>query len=74
MGRAETIPGILATAAERNRDGVWLRTDEGTLTFGGAVAHFGVLAERLREVGVQSIASSVVVSAFRRLATRSRVE
>src|SRR5215475_1778500 len=32
---AETIPGLLNAAAERSPGAVWLRTDDGTLTFGG---------------------------------------
>jgi len=30
---AETIPGLLAAAADRDAGGTWLRTDDGTLTF-----------------------------------------
>ena len=34
----ETIPGLLAAAVDRDAGATWLRTDEGTLTFGGASA------------------------------------
>ena len=33
----DTIPALLLRAAERDPDGVWLRTDDGQLTFAGAV-------------------------------------
>jgi carnitine-CoA ligase len=49
---AGTIPGLLAAAAERDGDGIWVRSDDGTLTFGGAVATVGLTAEALRAVGV----------------------
>jgi crotonobetaine/carnitine-CoA ligase len=49
---AQTIPELLAAAAQRDPDGVWLRTDEGTLTFAGAAAQVGRLARRLRESGI----------------------
>jgi crotonobetaine/carnitine-CoA ligase len=49
---AETIPGLVVAAASRNPDGVWLRTDDGTLTFGGAASQVAQLAERLRTAGV----------------------
>jgi crotonobetaine/carnitine-CoA ligase len=49
----QTIPELLAAAAERDAGRVWLRTDEGTLTFGGAAGHVARIAERLREVGVR---------------------
>jgi carnitine-CoA ligase len=47
-----TIPRLLAAAAERDADGVWIRSDAGSLTFGGAVATVALAAESLREVGV----------------------
>ena len=50
---AETIPGLLAVAAARDPDGVWLRTDDGTLTFAGAAAQVARLAGRLGEAGVR---------------------
>jgi carnitine-CoA ligase len=49
----DTIPGLLTAAAERDPSGVWLRTDEGTLTFAGAAGQVDRLAERLREKGVR---------------------
>ncbi len=48
-----TIPRLLATAADRDSDGTWLRTDGGTLTFGGAVAAVSLTAETLRAAGVR---------------------
>ena len=35
-GYTGTIPRLLAAAAERDPGGVWLRTDETTLTFAAA--------------------------------------
>jgi crotonobetaine/carnitine-CoA ligase len=49
----DTIPGLLAAAVERDPDGVWLRTDDGTLTFAAAAGHVVQLAEGLRDVGVR---------------------
>ena len=48
----ETIPGLLAAAVDRDAGATWLRTDEGTLTFGGAYRQVARLAERLRDTGV----------------------
>ena len=48
-----TIPGLLAAAADRDSDGTWLRTDGGTLTFGGAVAAVSLTADALRAAGVR---------------------
>jgi crotonobetaine/carnitine-CoA ligase len=48
----DTIPGVLAVAAERDADGVWLRTDDGQLTFGAAASQVARAAARLREAGV----------------------
>jgi crotonobetaine/carnitine-CoA ligase len=48
----ETIPDLLLAAADRDPDGVWLRTDEGSLTFAGAAAQVAALAERLVEEAV----------------------
>lgn len=48
----DTIPGLFVAAVDRDPGGTWLRTDDGTLTFGGAAAHVGRLAERLTEAGV----------------------
>ncbi len=50
----DTIPGLLATAAERDPAGVWLRTDDGTLTFAGAAGQVALLARAVdarRECG-----------------------
>ncbi|MGI8693012.1 MAG: 5-methyltetrahydropteroyltriglutamate--homocysteine methyltransferase [Geodermatophilaceae bacterium] len=47
----DTIPGLLTAAADRDPDGIWLRTDEGTLSFAAAAGQVGRLAERLRETG-----------------------
>ena len=46
-----TIPRLLATAADRDSDGIWLRSDEGTLTFAGAVAAVGRSAAALQAAG-----------------------
>jgi carnitine-CoA ligase len=48
----ETIPGLLDAAVERDSSATWLRTDEGTLTFGSAADQVARLAERLRDAGV----------------------
>ena len=48
----QTIPGLVAAAARRDPGAVWLRTDEGTLTFAGAAGQVGRLAQRLREAGI----------------------
>jgi len=49
----DTIPGLLAEAAHRDPEGVWLRTDEGTLTFAGAAGQVVRLGERLRDSGIR---------------------
>ena len=49
----DTIPGLLSSAVERDAGGTWLRTDEGTLSFGGAAAHVGRIVERLTDAGVR---------------------
>ncbi len=49
----ETIPGLLAVAADRDPTGEWLRTDDGAMTFAGAAGHVAWLADRLREAGVR---------------------
>ena len=38
---SDTIPALLLHAAERDADGVWLRTDDEQLTFEGAVGAVG---------------------------------
>ena len=48
----ETIPGLLAAAVDRDAGATWLRTDEGTLTFGVAYRQVTRLGERLRDSGV----------------------
>ncbi|MGA8247445.1 MAG: AMP-binding protein [Nocardioides sp.] len=48
----ETIPGLLTAAIERDADATWLRSDEGTLTFGAAGGAVAGLAGRLRDRGV----------------------
>jgi carnitine-CoA ligase len=48
-----TIPRLLAAAADRDSDGIWLRSDEGTLTFGDAVGAVSLTAEALRATGVR---------------------
>ena len=47
-----TIPQLLADAASRDAGGTWLRTDDGSLSFGGAAATVGEVAARLRERGI----------------------
>jgi crotonobetaine/carnitine-CoA ligase len=56
---SETIPGLIVAAAERDPDGTWLRTDDGTLSFHGAAAQVAALGERLRAAGV--LAGDLVV-------------
>jgi carnitine-CoA ligase len=51
-GPYRTIPGVLADAAHRDPDGTWLRTDDGTLTFGGAADQVAVTAQALRDAGL----------------------
>jgi carnitine-CoA ligase len=48
----DTIPGLLLRAAERDPDGVWLLTDDGTLTFAAAAGEVARVAERLADGGV----------------------
>jgi carnitine-CoA ligase len=48
-----TIPRLLAAAAARDGDGIWLRTDETTLTFGAAVASVAGVARALRSAGIR---------------------
>jgi crotonobetaine/carnitine-CoA ligase len=50
----DTIPELLAAAADRHADRPWLRTDDGTLSFGGAAGRVAGTAERLRSAGVRS--------------------
>jgi crotonobetaine/carnitine-CoA ligase len=48
-----TIPELLVAAAERDAGGEWLRTDDGTLTFGAAAGQVARLAARLGAAGVR---------------------
>ena len=48
---SRTIPQVLADAAARDPDGVWVRSDEGTLTFGAALTQVAAAAGRLRDAG-----------------------
>jgi carnitine-CoA ligase len=48
-----TIPELVEVAAERDPDGVWLRTDDGTLTFGEAAGQVARVADRLWDRGVR---------------------
>jgi carnitine-CoA ligase len=48
-----TIPRLLAAAAARDPGGVWLRTDETTLTFAGAAARVAGVARALRDSGIR---------------------
>jgi len=50
-GYAGTIPRLLAAAADRDSEGTWLRSDAGTLTFGGAVAAVSQTADALEAAG-----------------------
>jgi carnitine-CoA ligase len=52
-GYSGTIPRLLAAAADRNPDGTWLRSDEGLLSFGGAIAAVASTAERLQAAGAR---------------------
>jgi len=49
----ETIPGLLLRAADRDPDGIWLRSDDGQLTFAGAAGEVARVAERLAGAGVK---------------------
>jgi crotonobetaine/carnitine-CoA ligase len=48
-----TIPRLLAAAAARDPGGVWLRTDEITLTFAAAAARVAGVARALRDSGLR---------------------
>jgi carnitine-CoA ligase len=47
-----TIPRLLAEAASRDSGKAWIRSDEGSLTFGAAIATVSLTAETLRAAGV----------------------
>ena len=48
-----TIPEVLSEAARRDRDCIWIRSDEGSVSFGGALAQTVATAQALREAGVR---------------------
>ncbi len=48
----DTIGGLLSGAADRDPAGIWLRADDGCLTFGGAEARVAAVAQELRAAGV----------------------
>jgi carnitine-CoA ligase len=48
-----TIPRLLAAAADRDSEGTWLRSDAGSLTFGGTAAAVGLTAEALTAAGLR---------------------
>ena len=48
-----TIPRLLTAAAQRDPDGFWLRTDEESLTFAGALAAAAATARSLAAAGVR---------------------
>src|SRR5215472_130826 len=48
-----TIPQVLTDAARRDPDGIWIRTDEGTMTFGAAAAQVVATAAALHDAGVR---------------------
>ncbi len=50
---SRTIPELLSDAAVRDSDGTWIRTDEGSLTFSGALAQVAATAQALHEAGVR---------------------
>jgi crotonobetaine/carnitine-CoA ligase len=49
---SRTIPQVLADAAARDPDGIWVRSDEGTLSFAGALGQVTAAARGLRDAGV----------------------
>ena len=52
-GYRGTIPRLLLAAAERDPAGTWLRSDDGELSFEGAVAAAGRTGQALTEAGVR---------------------
>src|SRR5262249_21115970 len=48
-----TIPQVLTDAARRDPDGIWLRTDDGSMTFAAAAAQVAATAAALRAAGVE---------------------
>ena len=71
---SRTIPQVLTDAAARDPDGVWVRSDEGTLSFAGALGQVTAAARQLRDAGVghgdlvmvRVVGTSMIDSAFRR--------
>ena len=49
---SRTIPQVLADAAARDPDGIWVRSDEGTLSFAGALGQVTKAALGLSDAGV----------------------
>jgi crotonobetaine/carnitine-CoA ligase len=49
---ADTIPALLCDAGQREGERVWLRTDDGELSFAGAAALVARIATQLRDEGV----------------------
>jgi carnitine-CoA ligase len=47
-----TIPRLLAAAADRDGARIWLRSDDGSMSFGGALAATGLTAQALADAGV----------------------
>ncbi len=47
-----TIPEVLRDAAQRDPGGIWLRSDGGELSFGGALSRVAAAARDLRAAGV----------------------
>ena len=48
-----TIPEVLTDAARRDPGGTWVRTDDGSMTFGAAAAQVAATAAALRAAGVE---------------------
>ena len=53
IASSRTIPELLLAAASRDPDGVWVRADEGSLTFSAAAARVAAAAQALRDAGVR---------------------
>ena len=49
----DTIPGLLTAAADRDPDSVWLRADDGTISFADAAGQVAMLSTRLLDTGVR---------------------
>ncbi|HEY2127553.1 MAG TPA: AMP-binding protein, partial [Streptosporangiaceae bacterium] len=50
---SRTIPQVLADAAARDPDGIWVRSDAGTLSFAAALGQVAAAAASLRDAGVR---------------------